>query len=89
MTDVTQDEPIDGLGDRDTAPDAVIQGGTVLVRADRAGNGNGRVYRIAFEANDGAGGVCSGHVLVPAPHLSRKNSPPSIVDNQNVNSLGS
>lgn len=38
IMDVTQDEPINGLGDGDTAPDAVIQGGTVLLRAERAGN---------------------------------------------------
>src|SRR5262249_13740394 len=40
---VTQDEPVNGLGDGDTAPDAVIQGATVLLRAERAGTGNGRV----------------------------------------------
>jgi hypothetical protein len=67
ITGVTQDEPTNGLGDGDTAPDAIIQDGTVLVRAERAGTGNGRVYRISFSADDGAGGICSGSATVGAP----------------------
>ncbi|MBI4334667.1 MAG: hypothetical protein HY673_25720, partial [Chloroflexi bacterium] len=45
---VTQDEPVNGLGDGDTSPDAVTQGSNVLLRAERAGNGNGRVYQVTF-----------------------------------------
>ena len=45
VTGVTQDEPINGSGDGDTSPDAVLQGGAALVRAERSGNGTGRVYR--------------------------------------------
>ncbi len=53
ITGVTQDEPTNGLGDGDTAIDAVINGdGTVLLRAERAGKGDGRVYRITFTAAD-------------------------------------
>jgi len=85
---VTQDEPINGLGDGDTAPDAVIQGGTVLLRAERAGGGNGRVYRITFEATDGSGGTCVGTVAVRVPHDKGKNTPPAIDDGQVFNSLG-
>jgi len=66
-TAVTQDEPVNGLGDGDTAPDAVIQGSTTLLRAERAGSGNGRVYRVRFTADDGQGGVCSGAVTVGVP----------------------
>ena len=29
----------------------------MLLRAERAGGGNGRVYQITFEADDGIGGV--------------------------------
>jgi len=69
VLDVTQDEPVTGLGDGDTSPDAIIQaGGTVLLRAERAGNGNGRVYRITFQADDGQGGKCTGTVTVCVPH---------------------
>jgi hypothetical protein len=65
---VTQDEPVDGLGDGDTTPDAVIQGDTVLLRAERSGTGNGRVYRIHFTADDGDCGVSTGSVAVLVPH---------------------
>jgi hypothetical protein len=57
---VTQDEPVEGLGDGDTAPDAVLQGSSVLLRAERAGTGTGRVYRVAFSA-------APGPVLAPSP----------------------
>jgi len=83
---VTQDEPVDGLGDGDTAPDAVIQGDTVLIRSERAGGGNGRVYVIHFEADDGVGGVCTGTVTVCVPH-SKKST--CVDDGQLYDSLGS
>jgi hypothetical protein len=71
ILDVTQDEPVEGLGDGDTSPDAVIQGNTVLIRAERAGDGNGRVYTIQFLADDGVGGVCTGSVKVCVPHSKK------------------
>jgi hypothetical protein len=70
---VTQDEPINGLGDGDTGPDAVIQGNTVLLRAERAGTRNGRVYRVTFVAEDGFGGTCFGTVSVCVPHNVGRN----------------
>jgi hypothetical protein len=63
---VTQDEPVSGLGDGDTAPDAVV-GDTLLLRAERSGRGNGRVYRVSFTADDHDGGVCSGAITVAVP----------------------
>ena len=68
ITGVTQDEPVNGLGDGDTSPDAVIQGNKVLLRAERAGNGNGRVYHITFTATDGNGATGTGTVSVSVPH---------------------
>lgn len=68
ITRVTQDEPINGLGDGDTTPDASIQGAIALLRAERSGTGNGRVYHIHFTADDGDGGTCSGTVKVVVPH---------------------
>jgi hypothetical protein len=66
---VTQDEPLNAVGDGDSSPDAVVQGSTVLLRAERSGTGNGRVYRISFEATDGNGGSCtSSTVRVSVPH---------------------
>lgn len=49
------------------SPDSVIQGNQVLLRAERAGNGNGRVYRVTFTASDGFGGSCTGAVSVCVP----------------------
>jgi hypothetical protein len=68
VTGVTQDEPVNNTGDGDTSPDAVIQGDTVLLRAERAGDGNGRVYLVTFTADNGIGGTCSGTVTVCVPH---------------------
>jgi hypothetical protein len=71
ITGVTQDEPVNGLGDGDSSPDAVIQAGSpadsVLLRAERAGNRNGRVYVVGFSAHDGFEG-CAGSVAVAVPH---------------------
>jgi hypothetical protein len=64
---VTQDEPTNFIGDGDSSPDAVIQEDTVLLRAERSGNGNGRVYLIVFVASDSIGGICEGSVLVTVP----------------------
>jgi hypothetical protein len=63
---VTQDEPTNGLGDGDTAIDAIKDGDTVLLRAERSGTGNGRVYHICFTAADPEGSV-SGCVNVMVP----------------------
>lgn len=72
VTGVTQDEPTSGLGDGDTQVDAVINAdGTVLLRAERAGTGNGRVYRISFTASDPEGSS-SGEVFVSVPHSAKK-----------------
>jgi hypothetical protein len=65
---VTQDEPTNGLGDGDTAIDAFInRDGTVLLRAERNGKGDGRVYHIHFTASD-LEGSASGVVTVCVPH---------------------
>jgi hypothetical protein len=74
ITKVTQDEPANGLGDGDTSPDAVIQGDKVLLRAERAGTGNGRVYQITFRADDGDGGTCTGSVSVCVPQSYKDTS---------------
>ena len=48
--------------------DAAVPGNQILLRAERAGNGNGRVYVVHFTATDGQGGNCSGTVKVEVPH---------------------
>jgi N-acetylneuraminic acid mutarotase len=68
ITGVTQDEPTTSQGDGDIGPDAVIQGNKVLLRAERDGAGNGRVYRVSFTATDDHGETCAGAVKVCVPH---------------------
>lgn len=86
ITGITQDEPVDAIGDGDTAPDAVIGSGPNFeVRAERAGTGDGRVYRVSFTGDDGNGGTCSGTVLLGVPH---DQSGPAAVDSGGIfNSL--
>lgn len=66
---VLQDEPVMGLGDGDTCPDAVGFGSdTVGLLRERSGLGDGRVYHARFVADDGRGGACEGEVAVCTPH---------------------
>lgn len=78
ITGVTQDEPVNGLGDGDTSPDALIRGDKVLLRAERSGSGNGRVYQINFTASDvqPTGGSCTGSVTVAVPHSAKPGASP-------------
>mgnify|MGYP001413959964 CR=1 FL=1 len=85
FTAVTQDEPVNGLGDGDTSPDAAVSGNQILLRAERAGTGNGRVYQVHFTATDDQGGSCSGSVKVGVPH-SKKDS--AVEGPQLYNSFG-
>jgi Tol biopolymer transport system component len=76
VTGVTQDEPTGGASDAASGPGS----GQVQVRAERDGGGDGRVYRVAFDASDGRGGTCSGTVEVSVPKGSRPavdSAPPS------------
>ena len=52
INSLTQDEPTNGLGDGDTPIDAIVSGDGVLLRAERSGNGNGRVYTVCFTVHD-------------------------------------
>lgn len=65
---VSSNEPIDGLGDGDRAPDWDITGErTVDLRAERSGSGNGRVYTITVEAVDDSGNRATNTVTVTVP----------------------
>jgi hypothetical protein len=68
VTGIRQDEPVNGTGDGDRAPDGFFLGDKTLLRAERRGHGDGRVYHVAFTASDGAGQTCSGEVRVCVPH---------------------
>lgn len=70
---IFQDESVDDGGDGSTAPDAIIhEDGTFELRAERAGDGDGRFYHVSFSVDDGHSGSCTGEVLVSVPHDSGK-----------------
>jgi len=65
---VAQDEPTNAAGDGNTCPDAMIGQGSASLRAERSGQGDGRVYHLFFTAKDHKGRSCSGEVKVCVPH---------------------
>ena len=69
VTAVFQDEPTEGQGDGGTCADAIGTGtDRVSLRAERSGQGDGRVYHVRFVADDGRGGQCNAEVMVCVPH---------------------
>ena len=70
VTGVTQDEPLNDLGDGNTSPDAFPGSASdqALIRAERSGKGDGRVYALHVSVSDGLGGQCTGTALVSVPH---------------------
>jgi len=79
VTSVTQNELVNAKGDGNTSPDAVIQDGSALVRAERSGSGKGRLYHISFKADDGKGGTCTSSVTVSVPHSLQEGL--TVIDN--------
>jgi len=70
---ITSNEPENGLGDGDTAPDWEITGDlTASLRAERAGKGSGRVYTITVRCTDHAGNSADREVTVTVPHDQKK-----------------
>lgn len=72
---VSSNEPIDGLGDGDTAPDwsepVIDQEIGVIylqLRAERSGAGNGRAYSIAITATDVSDNSSTANVKIIVPH---------------------
>jgi hypothetical protein len=66
---VESNEPVDGIGDGNTAPDWVINGPhSVKVRSERAGPGIGRTYTIRVQVLDVSTNSAEGTVRVFVPH---------------------
>ena len=62
---ITSDEPTTPAGDSGSAPDAkIIEGQGVLLRAERAEAGDGRVYVIGLTATDSSGNSSSASLAV-------------------------
>jgi hypothetical protein len=69
IASVTSNEAIDGTGDGSTSPDWVITGPlTVNLRAERSGNGGGRIYTVTIECTDGSGNSATRSVAVNVTH---------------------
>lgn len=89
ITGITQDEPVNQTGSKNKEPDAEgIGTDTAWVRAERDGNGNGRVYEITFEASDDKGATAEGSVFVCVPHDQGEDTV-CINDGQNYDSTSS
>jgi len=66
---VSSNEAADAAGDGHTEADAQITGPlTVNLRAERSGNGSGRVYTITLESRDASGNASQRTVTVAVPH---------------------
>jgi hypothetical protein len=69
LVSVTSDEPENGKGDGNTAPDIVIVDKDHFeLRSERAGGGDGRVYTISYLATDCSGNTTPASVEVRVPH---------------------
>ena len=73
ITGVTSSEPENTRGDGNTSPDWVITGPlTVDLRAERSGQGPGRIYTNAVSCVDEAGNKATGAATVFVPHDMRR-----------------
>lgn len=69
---VTSSEAVNGNGDGNTAPDwEVVNNHLVRLRAERAGNGPGRVYTVTVTATDAAGQATQSSVAITVPHSGK------------------
>lgn len=70
---VASNEPANGTGDGDTAPDwEVLDEHHVLLRAERSGNGSGRTYTVTITATDSANQSSSRQVSIKVPKSAKK-----------------
>lgn len=74
VVDVTANEPINGPGDGNTELDWEYTDDplVVLLRAERAGDGNGRIYTIHVVCEDASGNITTANVDVTVPHDRNK-----------------
>jgi hypothetical protein len=73
LVSITSNEADNGAGDGNTTGD--IQGAAFgtddrafLLRAERSGNGNGRIYTITYSATDASGNTTLSQATVTVPH---------------------
>ena len=69
ITSVSCNEPENGIGYGDLAPDSEITGElTANLRCERFGDGNGRVYTLMVLGEDASGNSSTHTVGVTVPH---------------------
>jgi hypothetical protein len=65
---VSSNEPVNGLGDGDTAPDWTVTGTlSANLRAERSGKGAGRIYTVTVTCTDACGNSSTGSAAVTVP----------------------
>jgi hypothetical protein len=68
LLSITSNEPLNSTGDGNTASDIEIRpDGRIFLRAERSGNGNGRVYTLTYSATDNAGNTTISTTQVRVP----------------------
>ena len=66
---VNSNEPVNGVADGDTDPDwIIVDNHHIKLRAERAANGDGRIYTITITANDGCNAPVSASTQVRVAH---------------------
>jgi hypothetical protein len=71
---VISNEPISGTGDGDTGRDwEILDANRVRLRAERAGNGTGRIYTITITCHDSTGNSSSKSVTAHVPRSLGQN----------------
>ena len=75
ISSISSNEPVNGRGDGNTSPDWVITSNSTadLLRAERSGNGTGRIYTITVSCLDAAGNKTVATTTVLVPHDQGKN----------------
>ena len=78
LTSVTSNEPDNSTGDGNTSPD--IKGANIgaedyvfFVRAERSGNGDGRIYTVTYTVTDGSGNATSDSATVTVANNASSN----------------
>jgi photosystem II stability/assembly factor-like uncharacterized protein len=83
---VASNEPINGLGDGDTAPDwQVVDSHHLKLRSERSGKGNGRTYTITVTCTDESGNATIRMTTVFVPPNQKGNWIPVVVPSNILN----